>query len=103
MKKTLPISDRYEEIVTAVRDNPVVIITAETGAGKSTQVPQYLLAEGYDLVVTQPRRLRLALRQTQTSLCLFESPAIETIRLLPLTHENTPHFSGVLSWLSVPV
>jgi len=53
----LPIHAFRDEIVEAVGNNPVVIITAETGAGKSTQVPQYLLDEGYDLVVTQPRRL----------------------------------------------
>lgn len=53
----LPIHSFREQIVEAVRNNSVVVITAETGAGKSTQVPQYLLDEGYDLVVTQPRRL----------------------------------------------
>lgn len=54
---TLPIHAFRDQIVEAVRNNPVVVITAETGAGKSTQVPQYLLDAGYDLVVTQPRRL----------------------------------------------
>ncbi|OGG59332.1 hypothetical protein A3C89_02390 [Candidatus Kaiserbacteria bacterium RIFCSPHIGHO2_02_FULL_50_50] len=54
---TLPIHAFRAEIVEAVRNNSVVVITAETGAGKSTQVPQYLLQAGYDLVVTQPRRL----------------------------------------------
>ena len=53
----LPILAFRDQIVNAVRTSPVVVITAETGAGKSTQVPQYLLDEGYDLVVTQPRRL----------------------------------------------
>lgn len=53
----LPIEDFRADIVNAVNENQVVIITAETGAGKSTQVPQYLLREGYDIVVTQPRRL----------------------------------------------
>ena len=53
----LPIAAFREQIVEAVCENSVVIITAETGAGKSTQVPQYLLDAGYDLVVTQPRRL----------------------------------------------
>lgn len=57
MGSTLPIAAFREQIVSAVKQNPVVLITAETGAGKSTQVPQYLLEEGYDLVVTQPRRL----------------------------------------------
>lgn len=53
----LPIAAFRDQIMASVRKNPVTIITAETGAGKSTQVPQYLLAEGYNLVVTQPRRL----------------------------------------------
>lgn len=53
----LPIAGFRQQIVEAIRDHSVVVITAETGAGKSTQVPQYLLDEGYTLVVTQPRRL----------------------------------------------
>jgi HrpA-like RNA helicase len=57
VNEALPIYEFRAQIVNAVRDNPVVIITAETGAGKSTQVPQYLLAEDYNLGVTQPRRL----------------------------------------------
>jgi HrpA-like RNA helicase len=53
----LPIEKFRSDIVTAVEENSVVIITAETGAGKSTQVPQFLLEAGHDLVITQPRRL----------------------------------------------
>ena len=53
----LPIEKFRSDIVTAVENNPVVIITAETGGGKSTQVPQFLLEAGHDLVITQPRRL----------------------------------------------
>lgn len=53
----LPVAEYRHRIVEAVRDHAVTIITAETGAGKSTQVPQYLLDAGYDIVVTQPRRL----------------------------------------------
>ncbi len=56
-KMELPIRKFRGEIVTTVRENLVTIITAETGAGKSTQVPQYLLEEGFTCVVTQPRRL----------------------------------------------
>lgn len=54
----LPTYNFADEIVTAVDSNQAVIITAETGAGKSTQVPQYLAEHGYDkIVVTQPRIL----------------------------------------------
>jgi energy-coupling factor transporter ATP-binding protein EcfA2 len=35
-----------EQILTAVRNENVVIIAGDTGCGKSTQVPQYLLGAG---------------------------------------------------------
>ena len=55
---SLPINSRREEIVASVHNNQVTIITAETGAGKSTQVPQYLAEAGYTkVIVTQPRIL----------------------------------------------
>jgi len=57
VNKNLPVFQFKNEILEAVKNNPVIIITAKTGAGKSTQVPQYLLDEGYNIVVTQPRRL----------------------------------------------
>jgi HrpA-like RNA helicase len=54
----LPINARREEIVASVNNNQVTIITAETGAGKSTQVPQFLAEAGYTkIIVTQPRIL----------------------------------------------
>ena len=53
--KELPIADYREQIVEAVDKHQVVIITAETGAGKSTQVPQFLAEQGYKVVITQPR------------------------------------------------
>ncbi len=54
----LPTLEYRDEITAAVDGHQVVILTAETGAGKSTQVPQYLAEHGYDrAVVTQPRIL----------------------------------------------
>lgn len=54
----LPIYGYKETILDAVDANQITIITAETGAGKSTQVPQYLAEHGYDkVIVTQPRIL----------------------------------------------
>lgn len=57
--KELPIWEFKQKIVKAVKSNQVVIISGETGCGKSTQVPQMLLSlsAGYKLVVTEPRRL----------------------------------------------
>ena len=54
---SLPIERFKEEIIQKINENPVTIITAETGAGKTTQVPQYLLDAGYEVIVTQPRRI----------------------------------------------
>ncbi|MBN2420045.1 MAG: hypothetical protein JXL81_11720, partial [Deltaproteobacteria bacterium] len=36
----LPITSKKDEIVTAIRENQVVIISGETGSGKSTQIPK---------------------------------------------------------------
>ncbi|KAI8810129.1 P-loop containing nucleoside triphosphate hydrolase protein [Cladochytrium replicatum] len=57
-RQNLPIKALSNEIVEAVKANKVVLIAADTGAGKSTQVPQYLLDAGFDrIAVTQPRRI----------------------------------------------
>ncbi|MDD8013737.1 MAG: helicase-related protein, partial [Acidobacteriota bacterium] len=53
----LPVDDYRREIVRAVSENPVVILTAETGAGKSTRVPWWLWQAGKRVHVTQPRRI----------------------------------------------
>ena len=59
MKKvSLPIDAFRDEILTCIEQNPVSIIVAETGAGKSTRVPQFLLENtDYQIVVTEPRRV----------------------------------------------
>lgn len=52
----LPVSEHRQEILDSVKNNIFTIITAPTGSGKSTQVPQMLINEGYKKVyVTQPR------------------------------------------------
>ena len=57
-KITLPIDSYENTILDTIEKNPVSIIVAETGAGKSTRVPQFLLEHtDYQIVVTQPRRV----------------------------------------------
>lgn len=54
----LPVRAYFQEIIDAVDTHQVTIVTAETGAGKSTQIPQYLAEHGYSrVIVTQPRIL----------------------------------------------
>lgn len=54
----LPVREYHQAILDAVDTHQVTIVTAETGAGKSTQIPQYLAEHGYTrVIVTQPRIL----------------------------------------------
>ncbi len=65
IRKSLPASSAAGEILEMIRSNRVVIIAGETGCGKTTQVPQFILDEAIqagagsecNIVVTQPRRV----------------------------------------------
>uniref|UniRef100_G3PI77 DEAH (Asp-Glu-Ala-His) box polypeptide 34 n=1 Tax=Gasterosteus aculeatus aculeatus TaxID=481459 RepID=G3PI77_GASAC len=57
-QKNLPIFQYRDRIVDTVRRHPVVVVAGDTGCGKSTQVPQYLLSAGFaHIACTQPRRI----------------------------------------------
>ncbi|GAA0533897.1 ATP-dependent RNA helicase HrpA [Saccharopolyspora thermophila] len=57
----LPVSQRREDLLAAIRDNQVVIVAGETGSGKTTQLPKMCLELGRGIQGmighTQPRRL----------------------------------------------
>ncbi|WP_181764258.1 ATP-dependent RNA helicase HrpA [Streptomyces albidus (ex Kaewkla and Franco 2022)] len=57
----LPVSQKKDEILAAIRDHQVVIVAGETGSGKTTQIPKICmeLGRGIHGVIghTQPRRL----------------------------------------------
>ena len=57
----LPVSERRDEIASAIRDNQVVVVAGETGSGKTTQLPKICLELGRGIRGTightQPRRL----------------------------------------------
>ncbi|KAF5360989.1 hypothetical protein D9756_004819 [Leucocoprinus leucothites] len=61
-RKNLPIYQYKQDIIDAVREHQVLIVVAETGSGKTTQLPQYLhdagfTANGQKIGCTQPRRV----------------------------------------------
>ena len=41
--ESLPIIDRRDELVQAIRDHQVVVVCGETGSGKTTQLPKMCL------------------------------------------------------------
>lgn len=62
-REKLPIREHRDEILRCIASNQVVLIAGETGCGKTTQVPQYLLENCWEsekpcrIMCTQPRRL----------------------------------------------
>ena len=57
----LPITARKDDIIRAINAHPVVIISGETGSGKTTQIPKFCLEAGRGTAgiigCTQPRRI----------------------------------------------
>jgi len=57
----LPITARKDDIIRAVAENPVIIVSGDTGSGKSTQIPKMCLEAGRGVSgkigCTQPRRI----------------------------------------------
>jgi ATP-dependent helicase HrpA len=57
----LPVSQRREDILAAIREHQVVVVAGETGSGKTTQIPKMCLELGRGVKGmighTQPRRI----------------------------------------------
>ncbi|KAJ2389799.1 putative ATP-dependent RNA helicase DHR1, partial [Coemansia sp. RSA 2603] len=65
-REQLPVYGEEQQIMEAIGAHPVVVLSGETGSGKTTQVPQFLVEAGYGdassdnpgmIGVTQPRRV----------------------------------------------
>lgn len=61
----LPVDSHRQRVISAVQSSRVIVIAGETGCGKTTRIPRFLLEEGVrggegakcNILVTQPRRI----------------------------------------------
>ncbi|MCI15398.1 ATP-dependent RNA helicase DHX29-like, partial [Trifolium medium] len=64
-RATLPIATLKGDILQILKENDVLVVCGETGSGKTTQVPQFILDEMIEsghgghcnIICTQPRRI----------------------------------------------
>ncbi|KAG0308541.1 DEAH-box ATP-dependent RNA helicase prp43, partial [Dissophora globulifera] len=62
-RRKLPVNKHRKEFLNLVQNNQVVILVGETGSGKTTQIPQFMVFDdlpafkGKKIACTQPRRL----------------------------------------------
>ncbi|XP_015173793.1 PREDICTED: ATP-dependent RNA helicase DHX36 isoform X2 [Polistes dominula] len=64
-RKKLPSYDKKAEILDLIKNNPVIVISGETGCGKTTQVGQFILDNELEnkngsitrIICTEPRRI----------------------------------------------
>ncbi|CAR65861.1 DEHA2E21340p [Debaryomyces hansenii CBS767] len=92
VRQKLPIFQHKDEILRYVNKNQVTVIIGETGSGKSTQIPQFLMPTNRkQIAVTQPRRVAaasLAARVSEEYGCRLGQEVGYQVRFSNVTH---PH------------
>ena len=95
-KESLPIFKYKHDLLQAIQDYQILVIVGETGSGKTTQIPQYLIEEGYSkygkIGVTQPRRvaaMSVANRVSEEMHCKLGKEVGYTIRFQDKTCDST--------------
>ncbi|CEP08311.1 hypothetical protein [Parasitella parasitica] len=88
-RKQLPIYTGRDAIIQCLKENDTVIVMGETGSGKTTQIPQFLVEAGLaskdmgGVAVTQPRRVaavNLAKRVAEETMTRLGSKVGYTVR-----------------------
>ncbi|KAL0219055.1 hypothetical protein P9112_004708 [Eukaryota sp. TZLM1-RC] len=95
-RKRLPIYNSKDSLIQLIGENQVVVVLGETGSGKTTQIPQYLLDSSSDstfkVIVTQPRRVAaqsLATRVAQERGVKLGEEVGFTVRFNDMTSSRT--------------
>jgi pre-mRNA-splicing factor ATP-dependent RNA helicase DHX16 len=108
VRRSLPMYQYRQEILDAIDKHHILVLTGETGSGKSTQLPQYVLESGYlktlqakspsdacqggMIGVTQPRRVAassLATRVAEERGCKLGTEVGYTVRFEDKTGPDT--------------
>ncbi len=93
-RKGLPVYAVRDAIVASVRASPVLVVVGETGSGKTTQLPQFLLDDlgRPNIACTQPRRvaaLTVAQRVAVERRCVLGEEVGYTVRFDDKTSRQT--------------
>lgn len=99
-RQSLPIYDYRDGpdgLLAAIAEHQILIVVAETGSGKTTQLPQYLHEAGYTkggmkIGCTQPRRvaaMSVAARVAEEMGCRLGQEVGYSIRFEDMTSEKT--------------
>jgi pre-mRNA-splicing factor ATP-dependent RNA helicase DHX15/PRP43 len=96
-RKALPVYDFKEDLIRKVKENQVIIVEGETGSGKTTQIPQFLLKMlaqpgSKSIACTQPRRvaaMSIAKRVSEEMDVELGQQVGYTIRFEDMTSKNT--------------
>lgn len=93
IRKTLPVYKVKDEVLPALLENDVTILIGETGSGKSTQIPQFLMdTMDRNIAVTQPRRvaaMNLAMRVADEYGCHVGEEVGYSVRFNNMTTRKT--------------
>ncbi|KAJ7456965.1 P-loop containing nucleoside triphosphate hydrolase protein [Mycena latifolia] len=96
-RKSLPIYACRDKLLEAIREHQILIVVAETGSGKTTQIPQFMCEAGYTahgqkIGCTQPRRvaaMSVAARVAEEMGCKIGDEVGYSIRFEDCTNHKT--------------
>ncbi|CAJ1977459.1 unnamed protein product [Sphenostylis stenocarpa] len=92
-RRSLPAYKKKEAILSVISRNQVVIISGETGCGKTTQIPQFILESEIEsvrgaacnIICTQPRRIS-AMSVSERVACILLRRLLADRKLKGVTH-----------------